>query len=559
MLNAKMPASPSYDERLEHTVRMLIQFARGNFKPRVTITDEDDNLNVITTGLNMLGDELQSYKTELDSKNLFLQTILNTIDQIIYVINSDPEDEEHYMRFTFVSAPIEKILGYSASDMLSDNHHLCQSIYHEDKQMVLDAFYSAVTTGHPTPCTYRVIHKKTKELIWVEDQMVPQKNAGGKVIKIVGSAKDITERKKAEELLLEQKKFTEKILNLLPIDIAVLNKDHKYTFLNPAAVGDPKLREWLIGKDDYDYCRKKQLPVEMADNRREHFDEAVKNETKIGWLDTYPENGELTYKLRQLLPVTENGVFKYAIGYGVDITELKKAAIDREKLIKELNNKFNELMQFNYIVSHNLRSPVASIIGLVTLLQNGLSEEEENRAIQYLSTAANAIDTTIKDLNLILASRSPLNEKIENFSISKVINEVKTNLARQISESNATIFLNVEEHSDNLSSIKSYIQSVLYNLISNAIKYKSPERAPVITIDVLKKEGHTLITVKDNGLGIDLDKFGKQLFGLYKRFHLKTEGKGLGLYMSKMQLESLGGSIDVESTPALGTTFNVKI
>ncbi|MBL7931528.1 MAG: PAS domain S-box protein, partial [Bacteroidia bacterium] len=332
MLKSHMPVPQSYDERLESTVRMLIQFARGNFKPRAEITDEDDNLNLVTTGLNMLGDELQNYKTELDYKNLFLQTILNTIDQIIYVINSDPQDEEHYMRFTFVSTPIEKILGYSPSDMLSDNHHLCESIYHDDKQMVLDAFYSAVTTGLPTPCTYRVIHKKTKELIWVEDQMVPQKNATGKVIQIVGSAKDVTERKKAEELLLEQKKFTEKILNLLPVDIAVLDKEQKYTFLNPAAVGDSKLREWLIGKDDYDYCQKKQLPVEMADNRRARFDEAIRNETKIGWLDTYPDkNGELTYKLRQLLPVTENGVFKYAIGYGVDITELKKAAIDREK------------------------------------------------------------------------------------------------------------------------------------------------------------------------------------------------------------------------------------
>jgi PAS domain S-box-containing protein len=523
------------------------------------LSEKDDKLNIITTGLNMLGDELQNYKKELDAKNLFLESILNTIDQIVYVINTDPNCPEQYMRHTFVSAPVQKILGYLPEDIIARSHKLCQSVYEEDRLMVLETFQSVIKTGQAGPCIYRVVHKTTGKLVWVEDLMVPQRNSHGQVIQVIGSAKDITERKKAEELLMEQKQFTEKILNLLPVDIAVLDKDHKYTFLNPAAVRDPETREWLIGRDDFDYCAEKQIPTDVAENRRKLFLEAEKNGSDAGWLDTYTDrNGGLRYKLRRFLPVIEKGVFKYAIGYAVDITELKKASLEKEKLIRELNNKFNELMQFNYIVSHNLRGPVASILGLTSLLEAGLPEDEKNKAVTFLHKASTAIDTTIKDLSLILASRSPLNEKIEQFLISNLIEEVKTNLSRQITDADATIYLKVTDETNQISSIKSYVQSVMYNLISNAIKYKSPERPPVITIQVTKEQEHTSITVADNGIGIDLEQHGNQLFGLYKRFHLKTEGKGLGLYMSKMQLESLGGSISVESTPGKGTIFKIR-
>ncbi len=550
----------TYDQRLESTVNTLIQFARGNFEPRLELADTDDNLNVIRTGLNMLGDELQGYKTELDTKNQFLETILNTIDQIVYVINTNPQDTEHYMRYTFVSAPIERLLGYKPEDILAESYSLCQSVYFEDKQTVLDSFYSAMATGQPTPCTYRVVHKHSGDLVWMEDRMVPEKNKTGQVIRIIGSAKDITERKRAEENLLEQKKFTERILCLLPIDVVVLDKEHRYTFLNPAAVSDPEMRRWLIGRDDFDYCHRRQLPVEIARQRREKFEEARCNGADLEWLDTYAtKNGETKHKLRRFLPIIENGVFKYTIGYGVDITDLKKTAFEKEKLLKELNNKVNELMQFNYIVSHNLRSPVASILGLTSLLEHGLPDDERDKAIRYLNTASTAIDSTIKDLNLILASRSLLNEKVERFCLSSIINEVRNHLAQQIKDSGAIIQLQVLRGNDQLCSIRSYIQSVMHNLLSNAIKYKSPDRHPVISIDVSKENEQTCITVQDNGMGIDLEKFGKQIFGLYKRFDLKTEGKGLGLYMSKMQLESLGGSIAIDSRPGHGTQFTIRL
>lgn len=550
----------SYDQRLESTVSTLIQYARGNFSPRITLAETDDNLNVIMAGLNMLGDELQTYKTELDSKNQFLETILNTIDQIVYVINTDPQHSEKYMRFTFVSAPLERILGYTPDDILADHHALCQSVYFEDKQLVLDAFYSVITTGQTTPCTYRVVHKHSKELIWVEDRMVPQKNKNGQVVQIIGSAKDVTERIKAEKQVIEQKKFTDKILNHLPIDVAVLDREHRYTFLNPAAVKDPEMRAWLIGRDDFDYCQKRQLATEIAQKRREKLEEAQNNGNDIEWLDSYvTRQGDTRHKLRRFLPIIEEGEYKYSIGYGVDITELKNASVERERLMKELNNKVNELMQFNYIVSHNLRSPVASILGLTGLLENGLPPEEQQKAIRYLANASTAIDSTIKDLNLILASRTPLNEKVECFRLSTVLGEVSNHLAQQILDSGAVIQLKVEGQNDELCSIRSYIQSVMHNLLSNAIKYKSPTRVPHITIEMQKENEHTCILVADNGIGIDLEKFGKQIFGLYKRFDLKTEGKGLGLYMSKMQLESLGGSIAVESTPGEGTLFTIRL
>jgi signal transduction histidine kinase len=114
-------------------------------------------------------------------------------------------------------------------------------------------------------------------------------------------------------------------------------------------------------------------------------------------------------------------------------------------------------------------------------------------------------------------------------------------------------FNEVEE----MAGIKSYLYSIFYNLILNSIKYRKPGIDPVITVSGYKTEGGTSIKFQDNGKGID-EKNIKNLFGLYKRFDTHVEGKGMGLFMVKMQVESMGGSITVESEPEKGSTFVIE-
>jgi signal transduction histidine kinase len=160
---------------------------------------------------------------------------------------------------------------------------------------------------------------------------------------------------------------------------------------------------------------------------------------------------------------------------------------------------------------------------------------------------------------MILATQTAINEHKEALSLINVIETIKNNLHTQIVESSAMIISDIASDNDTLYTIKSYLQSILYNLVSNSIKYRSDNRNPIIRISCIKQKERTVISVVDNGNGIDLAMFQKQLFGLYKRFDLSKEGRGLGLHMTKTQVEALGGEIKVESELGKGTTFTITL
>lgn len=240
-----------------------------------------------------------------------------------------------------------------------------------------------------------------------------------------------------------------------------------------------------------------------------------------------------------------------------DVTGKKLDELEREKLILELSNKYNELMQFNYIVSHNLRAPIANLMGLANLLQLDITDSEKQQIFGYVLKATNEMDSLIKDLNAILSTRSSYSEKTETFTMEEIVESVRNNLEKEIKDSGAKLIADIG--ASTITSIKSYVLSIVYNLTSNAIKYRSPERDPVVRIATYRSDDKFVIEVKDNGIGIDLEKHGKQVFGLYKRFNNAVDGKGLGLYMTKTQVEMMGGTIEIKSAPGEGTSFIVSL
>ncbi|KAA8482085.1 PAS domain S-box-containing protein [Arcticibacter tournemirensis] len=269
------------------------------------------------------------------------------------------------------------------------------------------------------------------------------------------------------------------------------------------------------------------------------------------------KGGEVKY-IKEQSSSRHSDTEEYVFGVIQDITEIKQHIDEKERLIKEINHKYNDLMQFNYIISHNLRSPVANILGMSSLFEMDLSDEERSQIYEYILESAESIDSVIKDLNHILSFKSDLNEMKERFRLSEIVKMVCSNLKKQIKESDAAIFVDIAEDADIIFSIRSYIQSIIYNLISNSIKYKAAERFPEIIITSRKESNTILIKVADNGIGIDMNQHKNELFGLYKRFTDQKEGRGLGLHMTKVQVDSLGGTISAESIPGRGTTFTVS-
>ena len=224
---------------------------------------------------------------------------------------------------------------------------------------------------------------------------------------------------------------------------------------------------------------------------------------------------------------------------------------------EELVKYNNELLQFSYTVSHNLRGPVARLLGLTRLLNKPDADEREKLQDLILRSSED-LDEILKDLSLIIDIRNDIysvREKVHlqdewNKAVSLVGDSVRTVHKLDVDFSDAPFVFGV----------RPMIQSIFYNLISNAIKYQSPERKLQITTRSKRvADNSTQIFISDNGLGIDLNAQGKNLFKLYKRFHTHVPGKGLGLYLVKTQVETLGGSITVASELDSGTTFTIDL
>lgn len=239
---------------------------------------------------------------------------------------------------------------------------------------------------------------------------------------------------------------------------------------------------------------------------------------------------------------------------------LNKELIDKNNQLTETNKELirhnNELHQFSYTVSHNLRGPVASLTGLLSLFDQSNLNKTNVEIFSHLRDSVNTLDGTIKDLGNIIDIRNDITRIRQKLSLKAEVEDVAKLLKNDIKEKNITLNLDFNTHPF-IYSVRPMLRSILYNLISNGIKYRSPERTPVIHITSSSNDQWVKIVVEDNGLGIDMEAFGSKLFGLYKRFHAHTEGRGLGLFLVKLQVEALEGTIEVESTLHMGTTFTI--
>lgn len=379
--------------------------------------------------------------------------------------------------------------------------------------------------------------------------------------------KEITETAKAKEEITGLKNFYQKILNNLPTDIAVLDKNYKYLFINPQAISNPEVRHWLVGKDDFEYAKFKNINTDFAERRNGIFNEVVKTGIAKSFEDLHiQKDGKQVFILRKYYPVfNDNNELEMMLGYGLDITTIKEselAAKRSEEQLRLANTKlqknYSQLMQYSYVVSHNLRAPIANLVGLSNFFTSS-DNTKNNTIIQHIKESSERIDDILKDLNSILAVREEINQSAEKISLQKLLNDVKSDLKYEIEEANAIITSNIHEGIF-VNSINSFMHSIFYNLISNALKYRDRNRGCSISINVNFEDKSVTITFADNGIGIDLGKHKDKVFGLYKRFHKDiAEGTGVGLHLIKEQIETLGGSITVNSELGKGTTFTVEL
>jgi signal transduction histidine kinase/tetratricopeptide (TPR) repeat protein len=234
----------------------------------------------------------------------------------------------------------------------------------------------------------------------------------------------------------------------------------------------------------------------------------------------------------------------------------RQLQIAMENLVK----KNQHLEDFTYVISHNLRAPIARIMGLTSIFnKEDLQDTTNLHILENLNKAALNLDSIVSDLNDILLMQNLSDDYKEEVQLEQITQHVTESLVEVIQDASAKIQTDFSQVSK-LHTIKSYITSILYNLISNAIKYRSPDRRPEILIKTASVNGSVCLTVRDNGIGLDLTQVNsKKLFKLYQRMHTHTEGKGMGLFIVKEQVEALNGKIEVEGAPNQGCAFHIYL
>ncbi|MBI1191614.1 MAG: PAS domain-containing protein [Bacteroidetes bacterium] len=428
----------------------------------------------------------------------------------------------------------------------------------------------------PVEITMAAIHDDLMFGMW-SDLSVRKKDEA----RIHGLLDSLRARKRELESTLEelsrQRAFYEDILNGLPADVAVFDKDHRYLFLNPVAVNNPDMRRWLIGRTDFDYAQKKGLPTDTARKRHSLFQRVLNSGHSMHWEDRTAIDGKLQVILRRLSPVYVNGQVQFVVGYGTDITKIKEAeaiikdhnavlqsqverrTLELQQAVKELRRSNADLESFAYAASHDLQEPLRMITSFLQMIRRTQGGRLDEAGHEYIDFALNGVGR-LTGLIKALLSYSRLDQQdfqLQQADSEALVRDRIADLSALIAERGAEVHF--RSLPPTLCCEPVMLGMVFYNIIGNAIKFNRNER-PEVSIWAEESAEHWTFFIRDNGIGIPADKKAV-IFEPFKRLHSVQEfaGTGVGLASCRKIIERHGGEIDLDSEIGQGTTFYFKL
>ncbi|SHH39474.1 PAS domain-containing sensor histidine kinase [Flavobacterium defluvii] len=452
---------------------------------------------------------------------------------------------------------IESVFGYNPEEVGKTSKWWFDKIHPEDSIRMSIKLYSFIeqkTEKWQDQYRFKCADGTYK---YVLDRGFLLKDENGRAIRMIGAIQDITKQKEEEQRL----KLLETVITQSKDSILITeanSKDHKIpkiVYVNPAfsQMSGYESNE-IIGKSTNIFKGPKSDSEELKKLLR-----AIENEEEcVIETITYTKTQEEYWVRFAMIPIFNNeGVITHWISIQRDITDEKKLETEKEHLIRELTQNNKDLKQFSYITSHNLRAPLSNLIGLLNLIEDiPIEDEELEEILAGFTKSTHLLNETINDLvKVIIIKDNPSMQK-EEVSLKEVFENVFSQLSFQIELHKPIIKLKFDKV-PLLNINKAYIESILLNLLTNSIKYKSENRKLKISITAEQIENQAIITFKDNGIGIDLERNRDKVFGLYQRFHNYPDSKGLGLYLVKSQVETMGGTISIDSEVNKGTTFTI--
>lgn len=448
-----------------------------------------------------------------------------------------------------------EMIGYKLNELKAGNIDTWKSLTHPDDLIISKAALQKCFNGESDFYAVEIRMKhKDGHWVWVLDRgKIFSYTPDGKPLMMFGTHTDITKRKEAEiQLRISEEAFRGNFESAA-IGMAILDPKGKWIRVNNSLcnmLGYDELE--LLNHPATDIAGREDLVLikEIWDRKRESYQ--IEKEF-------LHKNGSSVYAIVTVSAVrNEQSEIIYFVSQMVDITKLKSAEREIRYLLEITQDQNERLKNFAHIVSHNLRSHSGGIAGLLSLLKMENPVVYENEMVQYIKKASDNLTETIQHLTDVIKISLNTNDKFESIELYPVVERTINTLYPQIKTSGIQIHNRVPKDLM-VKAIPAYLDSVVFNFISNAIKYRSTERVPSLEITTELEGNKVQIKFIDNGLGIDLNKYGDKLFGMYRTFHEHEDSRGIGLFITKNQIEAMGGRVSVESKVNHGTSFVVTL
>ena len=512
--------------------------------------------------------ESKKDKEEITRINQELKAILNAGTEVS-IISTDIDGT-----ITHFSKGAENLLGYTAKEI--ENIHT-PSIIHVQSEIA--AYYKDLSTyfGIPidefkSPIAYGRKGNREKN-IWnyvkkdgtifpVQLSVTAIKNNENKTTGYLGIAIDISKIKDAEKALIESQSQLNIALESSGEGIWDLNLDSQTVFFSSQGKSILGYEDNEVGDNLNDLLQK--IHADDINSLKRSF-----NKHLLAKSDTFiHESRILTHDNAYKWLLVRGKVIEWCeknkplriIGTFHDISERKENELEYQNAIDIVSEQNKRLLNFTYIVSHNLRSHSANFeLGFNLLNDKDSTLEDKLDIIQQLKGVSEKLSDTINNLNEVVAIQTNINKHRKKINLHQYIENTLSLLSGEIIKHDAIINNTIPPTLD-INYNPAYLESIILNFLTNALKYRRKDILPHIELSCFyEKENSIVLQIKDNGLGIDLQRHGEDLFGMYKTFHRNIDSKGIGLFITKNQVEAMGGTIEVESDLGKGTTFKIHL
>lgn len=445
-------------------------------------------------------------------------------------------------------------LNYTKEELIGQSIF---KLYHDDCMDAVHAAFDQFKSQGQVRNAELILKKKEGEKVHVMLNVSSVKDENGKILYSRSSWVDITEFKEKEKELTRVRnrlKDTNEAARIGTWDLDLVNSKLEWSEMTKIIHEVPL---------DYEPVLEKGISFYKEGASRDAITQAVSKSMEDG----------STYELElQIITAKNNERWVKAIGladfeegncirlYGTfqDIHKRKTAELELERLLEITTDQNQRLLNFAHIVSHNLRTHSGNLGMTLDFYKDASDTDTKKELMQMLETSISNLEETVEHLNEVVAVNVRAKENLE----AVVLNN---HLEAAIGNVNALLKLvggqiRNEIHSEIVvDAVPAYLDSILLNFLTNAIKYCSSERMLEINISCKRVNHQVAITISDNGKGIDLQRHGDNLFGMYKTFHGNRDAKGIGLFITKNQIEAMGGTVMVASEVNTGTSFTIYL